>query len=148
MPLITLSEGEQEELESLVKDSYGQKISVRADIILLAQDYDSIREMCRKVGDCDPRTVGKWLKRYKDGGIGGLKDARRKGGQNRISAEKRSAIIESTLSEHPDKGEKWATRSMATKHGVSRSTIQRIWYEEGIRRRKRKRSRLLRKPDG
>jgi transposase len=140
VPLIVLDHGQETALESLPRDEFERsQIRDRANIIILAQEFESVRQMAGTL-TVDPRTIRKWLKRYNQSGIDGLKDVPHGGANNRISDETRNAVINSTNNETPTEGDRWTTRSLANRHGISPSTVQRIWYAEGLRPKKRRRS--------
>ncbi len=139
MSLIVLTEKEIAELNYYSgSDRVSDEAKDHVAIISLARDYNSVRKMAKEC-KCDRRRISKWLNLYKKSGITGLVDAPGPGGRNRISAEKRQAIIKSTKTEKPIDGLRWTVRSMARRHGVSPSTVNRIWSEELLQPKRRKR---------
>jgi len=73
-------------------------------------------------------TVGKWRKRYREYGIGGLHDELRAGRPRSLDDERIAEVINTALQSAPPAGTHWSVRSMAGHTHVSKSTVQR-WFD-------------------
>jgi len=126
-PLI-LTDGDHEALNKLARGRNApHKVVLRARIVLGVMAGVSHRELAEQLHTSRP-TVILWHRRFVDKGVEGLlRDAPRPGRKKRISASKVEAIVEATLRTTPKNATHWSVRSMARAHGVSRSTIHRIW---------------------
>lgn len=70
----TLTAGDRAELEEVANStSTPQSIALRARMILASSDGLTNADVARQVG-ASPQAVGKWRKRYLDGGIESLRD--------------------------------------------------------------------------
>lgn len=79
-------------------------------------------------------TVQLWRERFLSFRLPGLeKDAPRPGRIPKISMKKVNAIVESTLYKKPIDATHWSTRTMASVHGVSDTTVQRIWKQHNLK---------------
>jgi transposase len=100
----------------------------RAKIILAAAAGKQ-----NKLG-CTRRTVGTWRNRFLNQRLCGLeKDAPRSGRKPSVREEKEADIIRKTTQSTPANATHWSTRTMAKEVGVSRSTVQRVWRDSGLR---------------
>jgi len=73
------------------------------------------------------QTVGKWRQRFVERRLDGLLDEPRPGAPRQIGDEVVEAVIAKTLHEQPADATHWSTRSLARTHGLSHSTVARIW---------------------
>jgi transposase len=104
-----------------------QKVVFRIRVVLAAAAGTSNAEIARSLSTTKS-SVLKWRRRYEQAGIEGiLEDAPRSGRTKVISAEKEAAIVEATLRTKPPQATHWSTRLMADAHGVSDTTVYRIW---------------------
>jgi transposase len=120
-------------LEALTRaGSTPQKVALRARIVLGAAAGQSNSEVARALGTSRP-TVLLWRARYVDAGVPGLlRDAPRPGRRRQISAAQVQQIVEATLHTTPRAATHWSTRTMARAHGVSQTTVRRIWRAHGL----------------
>jgi transposase len=106
---------------------------LRAKIVLLAAEGLENQEIAERLGT-SRQTVGMWRQRYIDKGRAGIeKDAPRGGRPNdaRLAVEQR--IIETTTQQKLRKATQWSTRTLASKLGVSRAMVHRVWQANGLR---------------
>lgn len=131
---IKLVKEERKTLSKLVKGrNTAQKVVIRAKIIL-AYATGKTQEAITVELSTNRKTVGKWLHRYKEGGIESIiKDSPRCGRIPKITDEKEKEIIEITLHKKPKGGTHWSQRTLAHHVGVSKMTIQRLWKKYNLK---------------
>lgn len=78
-------------------------------------------------------TVGKWRKRFAEGGPDALSDAPRAGAPRSISDDEVDRLVAMTLESTPKGATHWSTRSMARASGMSQTAVSRIWRAFGLR---------------
>ena len=129
-----------------------QSVALRARIVLLSADGLPNSRIAREVGVSRP-TVILWRERFRQGGPDGLtKIAPGRGRPVTYNADRVKQIIEATTQSKPPGATHWSTRTMAKAQGVSKATVQRIWFAHGLQPHRTKRfklsSRLLKKTEG
>jgi len=133
-PVVVIDSEERRILEKWAQGRRAPARSVlRAKIVLLAADGLENQEIAERLGT-SRQTVGMWRQRYIDKGRAGIeKDAPRGGRPNdaRLAVEQR--IIETTTQQKPRKATQWSTRTLASKLGVSRAMVHRVWQANGLR---------------
>ena len=102
-------------------------LTLRARIVLDCAAGMSNKAVAEKFG-VSPLTVGKWRKRFVEGGVEGLHDELRSGRPRTYGDERVAEVIKSALEETPKNATHWSVRSMARHSGLSKSTVQR-WFE-------------------
>lgn len=109
------------------------RLPLRAQICLMAADGLSNNAIAKRLKTSRP-TVLLWRKRFeKHGPDGLLTDAPHGPSPRRLDGLKTRAIVEATLETTPPGMSRWTTRIMAKAHGVSRSTVARIWSAYGLK---------------
>ncbi len=78
------------------------------------------------------QTVGKWRSRFVAARLDGLLDEPRPGAPRRISDAQVEQMVTLTLEATPREATHWSTRAMATRCGLSQSTVSRIWRAFGL----------------
>ena len=78
-------------------------------------------------------TVGMWRNRFIRGGIAGLGDEVRPGAPRQIGDDQVERAVRLTLEEAPRGATHWSSRALATRTGLSQSTVSRIWRAFGLR---------------
>jgi transposase len=131
---ISVSEADRERLLRLVRDrNTPQKVVWRARIVLLAADGLQAIAIAASVGK-SLLTVRRWRRRYMAKGVDGLlKDATRPPRRKPLTAEKIKQVVDMTLHQKPSNATHWSLSSMAAATGLSRSSIQRIWSQHGLK---------------
>jgi transposase len=127
MAELVITDDERTELERLVrrrKTSNG--IAQRARIVLECASGSANGMVAKRLG-VNPKTVGKWRKRFLEKGLDGLFDEPRPGAPRKITDEDVERVIVKTLEGMPKNATHWSTRSMATATGMSQTAIGRIW---------------------
>jgi hypothetical protein len=130
---LELSRGDRSTLESWVnEDSTPQQIALRAQLILCAADGVANSVIADELGITRP-TVLQWRQRFEREGVDALTRIRPgRGRKPQINEAKIKAIIHDTLHSKPKDATHWSCRSMAKRHGVGATTIQKIWGAHGL----------------
>lgn len=128
------TEEELRKVERLARSrNTAQKVVLRAKIVLNKMEGLKQEDIAEQLGTSRV-SVGLWVKRYQEGGLGGLlKDAPRSGRIPKLSEEKEKAVVEATLHTLPSAATHWSVRTMAEKQQVSRMAVQRIWKKYNLK---------------
>jgi len=130
-PQIQLTIEQEAALKQIVSKHTAPHRQVRrAQIILYRNAGISQEETARSLGINRP-VVGKWEKRFREGGIDGLEERKRSGRPSEISPEIVNEIITKATCPPPGRTQ-WSSRSMAKAVGVSAFTVQKIWRANDI----------------
>lgn len=130
---ITLTGNERSTLERWSRrQSTAQNLALRCRIVLAAADGKSSNDIAADLG-CNPATVSKWRTRFAQGRIDSLKDAARPGAVRTVTDDAVEAVIVDSLETTPANATHWSTRDLAAKHGLSQSTVSRIWRAFGLK---------------
>jgi transposase len=131
---ITLTDEERTTLTRWARGRRTQARRVqRAKIILAAADEKQNKQIAIEL-QCTRRTVGTWRNRFAEQRLAGLeKDAPRSGRKPSVREKKEAEIIRKTTQETPPHATHWSTRTMAAAVGVSRSTVGRVWRDNGLK---------------
>ncbi len=109
------------------------KVVWRARIVLVSADGEPIKAICRVTGKSKP-CVWRWQKRFAEEGVDGLlRDKTRPPGRKPLSSETKAKVLAKTARETPPDATHWSVRTMAKAMGVSRTSVQRIWAEAGLK---------------
>jgi transposase len=109
-----------------------QALALRARIVLAcAEAGSSNKQVAADVG-CSAPTVGKWRARFVRDGLDGLTDEDRPGRPSSVALDQVEEVIVATLESKPRNATHWSRTSMATRSGLSKSTIGRIWKDFGL----------------
>ena len=131
-PQVVLSDEDRETLERWSRRrKTAQALAQRARIVLAAADGKPSAQIARDFGVARD-TVGRWRKRFVDGGVDALLDEPRCGAPRQIGDEDVERVVRMTLEERPRDATHWSTRSMAAASGLSQSAIVRIWKAFGL----------------
>lgn len=133
-PLIELTD---EERQRLTRWSRGKttpaRLVSRASIILLAADGRRSKEIAVELG-IPEKTICKWRRRFVLARVSGIeKDAPRGGRTPTVRSKLEAKILSKTTQETPPDATHWSVRSMASALGVSKSTVQRVWRDNGLK---------------
>ena len=129
---LSISIEQRRALQSILrKPSATQREVRRARIVLLRSDGLGQQVVAEQVGVNRPVVVH-WEKRFKQGGLEGLREARRSGRKPVIAPEIKAQII-SEATRPPPGHTQWSTRKMARAKGVSSHTVQTLWSANDIK---------------
>jgi len=103
-----------------------QALALRCRIVLACADGFSNVEVAQRLGVSRP-TVGKWRSRFSTDRLDGLVDEPRPGRPPSITVDQIEDVVVATLEATPRNATHWSRKSMATRSGLSKSTIGRIW---------------------
>jgi transposase len=130
---IVLSEHERETLQRWARrHTSSQALARRCRIVLACAEGCSNVAVAEQVG-VNPHTVAKWRHRFADARLEGLVDAPRPGAPRTVGDELVEAVVVDTLESAPKDATHWSTRSLAAKHGISRTTVSEIWRAFGLK---------------
>lgn len=144
---LTLTDHQRRTLEAWARArTTPQGIVLRAKIVLAAADGTANQRIAKELGTTRS-TVLLWRGRLPEGGTAALtRIAPGRGRRPRYTAERVAQIVEATTQTRPEGATHWSTRTMAKAQGVSKATIQRIWYAQGLQPHRTKRFKLSRDP--
>ena len=126
---LELRNGDRGALEALTRGKASTAtVALRARTVLLAADGMPNIQIEKITGFSAP-TVLKWRNRYTEGGIEALSDVQRPGREREIDE---LALIADTLTNDGKPPAElgishWSARIMAERHGISFSSVARIW---------------------
>lgn len=130
-PTIQLQDKERTRLEQLARSKTASvRLARRAQIVLLAADGWTNEAIAEEV-DVGRVQVGRWRTRYAEGGLAAIeKDLPRGGRPCKADA---TEIVRLTTQTTPEGATHWSTRRLATKVGVSDTTVLRVWQRHGLK---------------
>lgn len=132
-PVIELSDQER---AALTRWSRGKttpaRLVVRAQIVLLAAAGRKSQEIAAQL-KVPEKTISKWRNRFATDRLAGIeRDAPRGGRTPSVRSAKEAEVIALTTQKTPPNATHWSVRTMAEVAGVSKSTVQRIWRDNGL----------------
>lgn len=130
---LSVTEDQRRTLEAWVRGrNTPQGIALRAKIVLAAAAGASNNRIAQELGTTRS-TVILWRQRFEAGGPKALTEiAPGRGRPVTYTAERVKAIVAATTQTKPRAATHWSTRTMAKAQGISKATIQRIWYAHGL----------------
>ena len=130
---INLTDDERNELERLARRvRTNPHWAKRAKLVLASADGVSDAEVAKK-HRVNHKTVAVWRKRFVALRLEGLYDEPRPGAPRTITDAKVEEIVVKTLETTPKGCTHWSTRKMASKAGISKSSVGRIWRAHGLK---------------
>ena len=134
VPALTVTDGQREVLESLARSQSGAHREVlRAKALLMAADGGANATIAATLS-VSRTTVGNWRTRFTEDGLvkfGQVREGR--GRKPSIPDATIEKIVTLTKECRPAGETHWSTRTMAGVAGVSKSTVQRVWKELGLK---------------
>lgn len=104
----------------------------RARLILALADGKSYTQIETELNTSRP-TIARWKGRFEQAGIDGL-EPQHKGSRTRsITPAVQARILRKTQQKPADGSTHWSCRKMSAALGVSKSTVQRIWAQTGLK---------------
>ena len=109
------------------------RLVLRAKIVLAAAAGKTSDIIAAEL-DTDPGLVGRWRRRFADGGLAAIEKDAPRGGRP-ASARHRLAgkIIEWTTQPQPKNATHWSCRTLAKELGASSSMVNRVWRANGLK---------------
>jgi transposase len=130
---LVVSPEQKATLQRLVQQPRNSRsIAFRARIILecaSGQNNAAVAAKLRTTGF----TVGMWRNRFITGGIAELGDEARPGAPRQIGDDRVEQAVGLTLQQVPKGATHWSSRALASRTGLSQSTVSRIWRAFGLR---------------
>ena len=147
LPAVKLRLAERDALEKWAgRRKTAQGLATRARILLLADEGASNKAIAADLA-LDPATVSKWRNRFLRDRVEGLYDQPRSGAPRRIDDDKVEALVLDTLERRPEGATHWSSRLIAKRHGLSHTSVQRIWHAFGLKPHRTKTFKLSTDPD-
>jgi transposase len=130
---IEVSVADRARLRGLVADrNAAQKHAWRAEIVLLTADGLGTNEIMRRTGK-SKTCVWRWQERFMQEGFEGLlRDKTRPSRIPPLKPDVAERVVALTLAEPPAEATHWTAAMMASKIGISVSSVQRIWRAHGL----------------
>jgi transposase/transcriptional regulator with XRE-family HTH domain len=146
-PPLFLSEADQRQLrEWLAAFGTPQQVALRSRIVLAAADGAADSAIADHL-DVNRKTVTLWRARCAEHGLESLWEIAPGRGRKALYAPaKIQAIIDTTLQTKPKGMTQWSCRTLAARHGVSKSTINNIWQSHHLKPHRTKTFKLSRDP--
>lgn len=110
-----------------------QALALRSRIVLACAEAGAANKAVAAQLGCSEPTVGKWRARFVACRLEGLVDEDRPGRPSSVGLDQVEEVIVATLESKPKDGTHWSRSSMASRSGLSRSTIGRIWRDFGLK---------------
>lgn len=129
---LELSDDERDQLQRWTRrHTSAQALALRARIVLACAEGTANREVAQQLG-CHEATVGKWRTRFVTHRLDGLSDEHRPGRPSSVTAGQVEDVVVTTLEATPKNATHWSRSKMASRSGLSESTIGRIWKAFGL----------------
>src|SRR5450759_700938 len=131
-PQLIVSPSERAALDRLVRArTTEQRLAQRARIVVRAADGVANKRVAAELG-VTLMTVLLWRRRFEAGRLAGLREAPRPGRPPTYTRADRDRVIALTVEPPADGTSHWSARRIASRVGMSITTVQRIWAEAGL----------------
>ena len=130
---VDVDEAQKRQLEALSRSgTTPQRTARKCEVILLASQGLSNHAISQQTGLSRPTILGTRAA-FVQRGIQGLRESRKRKRSRRVlTAGLEQTILDTTLKTRPADGTHWSVRILATKLGVSRMMVQRVWQRFDI----------------
>jgi transposase len=109
------------------------KYAIRLQTVLRRANGKSVAEIAEGVG-INRATVSSFINRYNQGGLDSLlRDKSRKSGTPPVSEALKNRVCTAACTEKPKDATHWSTRALAKRFSLSKSTVNNILRERGIK---------------
>jgi transposase len=126
----------QEQREELTRWAQSRSLPAgdvfRARLILALADGKSYSEIETELSTTRP-TIARWKARFEESGIDGLEPQHKGSRPRSITPAVQARVLRKTQQKPADGSTHWSCRKMAAALGVSKSTVQRIWAQTGLK---------------
>lgn len=131
---LNLSECAVKELERAAKDTSNGRVAVRAAMVLQKARGMSVRQIASALSE-RPSTVCKWVHRYQESGLAGLRNLPRGNSKGVYGDGFQQKLLELLNSTPPDDAPAWTYALLARQLQVSVPVVERYLRKSGIRLR-------------
>jgi len=131
MARFEVSESDRKVLENWLRmPTLDQELGLRARAVLASAEGEAVRSVARRLR-ISPNTVAVWRRRYRGGGVDGLRTKTRSGRPPKLTRAKEQAVVAATQ-RTPKNATHWSARRLAREVRLPRSTVHRIWRKYGL----------------
>ena len=109
-----------------------QNLIFRARILTLCDAGQTVEEVAKYL-NTSTNTVYRWLNRYQQSGLDGIKDLPRPGQPTKITKSKVEEVLRLTQQTVPRESTHWSLRLMAKRVGITVWQVQQIWSAAGLK---------------
>ena len=130
---LAIGEERKSQLEGLLRTgSTPQRTASRCQVVLLASQGLSNNLIARQTGLSRPTVLAARAAFAKRGTAGICEPKKRKRSRRVLTPELEQRILDTTLKTRPADATHWSARVLASKLGVSRMMVQRLWQRHDI----------------
>lgn len=130
---LAIDEEQKRQLEELLRTgSTPQRTASRCQVVLLASQGLSNNLIARQTGLSRPTVLAARAAFAKRGTAGICEPQKRKRSRRILTPELEQRILDTTLKTRPADATHWSARVLASKLGVSRMMVQRLWQRHDI----------------
>ena len=130
---LAIGEEQRSQLEELLRTgSTPQRTASRCQVVLLASQGLSNNLIARQTGLSRPTVLAARAAFVKRGTAGICEPQKRKRSRRVLTPELEQRILDTTLKTRPADATHWSARVLASKLGVSRMMVQRLWQRHDI----------------
>jgi transposase-like protein len=131
MRTISLTDHEQEQLESVACSQIDAALARRARVILALAKCETYVSICDRL-DCNPHYVSHWKRRFLDGRLDGLLGRHVGQPARTLTPRLEAQIVDATRKPPCDGSEHWSIRRLALHLGISHMMVARVWAKQGL----------------
>ena len=105
---------------------------LRAKIILLLANRSSYNTIKAKLDTTAP-TISRWKKRFLEAGLDGLETERPGQPPHKLTPRLRARVLSQTRRKPRDGSTHWSCRKLARQLGISKTMVDKVWQEAGLK---------------